>query len=396
MKTKNLLVSFVLALFLVAGFATVSAADVTIDKVKVDGVLANDAQVTAGEDVTVEIWFTAAIEDTEVTLEAEIDAKKDVEVSSSVFTMYPDKQVKKTFVMTIPSELKDEKNDTLKLTVKVDGNDIEVEEEYLLTVLRPTYDAEVKSVTVPTSITAGDTFPVEVVLKNMGYNDLDDLYVSARISGLNVAQGPKWFGDLVCFDNCDEDCDEEDTVVGKLYLDVPYTAEAGVYSLEIIVENDDTETRVVKEIMISNDFSDNVIVTNTAKTVAKGEEAVYDLLIVNPTDNVKVYKIVTESEAVDSSASQAVVAVPAGSSKTVEVTASSDVEGENTFTVNVFDGENLAKSIAYKLNVEGKAVSTVFVLTVVLAVIFLVLLVALIVLLGKRPEKTEEFGESYY
>lgn len=397
MKTKNLMVSFVLALFLVAGASAaniVTVNDVTVDDVSAIG---NTASVVAGEKVEIEFYFTAAENDTDVTVEATLEGKKaKAYASTGVFDVEAGKTYKKTLVLTVPFELKDEISSDITLEVEFDGKEYKTDVEYTVRVQRPSYNAEVKSVTTPSTITAGDTFPVEIVLKNMGYNDLDDVYVTARISELNLVQGPKWFGDLVTLEDCEDDCDKDDTVMGKLYLNAPFTAKAGTYALELIVENDDTETVVVKQIVIANDFSENVIVTNSAKTVAKGQEAVYDLLIVNPTNNVKVYKIVTESEAVDSIASQAVVAVPAGSSKTVEITARADKEGENTFTVNVFDGETLAKSIAYKLNVEGKAISTIFVLTVVLAVIFLVLLVALIVLLGKKPEKTEEFGESYY
>jgi len=50
------------------------------------------------------------------------------------------------------------------------------------------------------------------------------------------------------------------------------------------------------------------------------------------------------------------------------------------------------------INTQGKGftANTAVILTVVLAVIFVVLLVVLIVLLTRKPEKTEEFGESYY
>jgi preprotein translocase subunit SecG len=48
------------------------------------------------------------------------------------------------------------------------------------------------------------------------------------------------------------------------------------------------------------------------------------------------------------------------------------------------------------LKAEGKAVNPIVVLTVVLAIIFLVLLVVLIVLIGRKPQKSEEYGESYY
>ena len=55
--------------------------------------------------------------------------------------------------------------------------------------------------------------------------------------------------------------------------------------------------------------------------------------------------------------------------------------------------------LQHRANVSESAVSIaspIVVLTIILAIIFIVLLVILIVLLGKKPEKQEEFGESYY
>jgi len=47
-------------------------------------------------------------------------------------------------------------------------------------------------------------------------------------------------------------------------------------------------------------------------------------------------------------------------------------------------------------SVDSGSSSPIVALTVILAIIFVVLLVVLIVLMGKKPEKSEEFGESYY
>jgi preprotein translocase subunit SecG len=63
---------------------------------------------------------------------------------------------------------------------------------------------------------------------------------------------------------------------------------------------------------------------------------------------------------------------------------------------------DLVESKEFAANVEGTSLNTGFsgntavVLTVVLAIIFVVLLVVLIVLLTRKPQKTQEFGESYY
>jgi len=142
---------------------------------------------------------------------------------------------------------------------------------------------------------------------------------------------------------------------------------------------------------------ENVIVTSTSKTVAIGENAEYTLLLVNPTNSLVVYKVIAESSGdVSSSVDGAVVAVPAGSSKTVTVTAKAKSEGEYNFDVNVFSNDKLVEKVTLSLKAEGSAVNPIVVLTVVLAIIFLVLLVVLIVLIGRKPQKTEEFGESYY
>jgi hypothetical protein len=191
--------------------------------------------------------------------------------------------------------------------------------------------------------------------------------------------------------------EETDTVSGRIFLEVPYTAKAGIYTLEVKVTNDDVESNFVRQVVVTNDLSENVIVTSTGKTVAVGEDAEYTLLLINPTNDLKVYRVVTEASGeVSSSVDSSVVAVPAGSSKTVTVTAKALSEGEYNFDVNVFSGENFVSKVTLNLKAEGKSVNPIVVLTVILAIIFLVLLVVLIVLIGKKPQKSEEFGESYY
>lgn len=397
MNAKNLMVfaTLALALFLVAPFVT---ADVAIDDVTVDGLsvhaLANEVvSVVAGEDMTVKVYFTAIDADTDVVITTEIEGEKvSFEESTAVFDVIADKAYKKVLSLDVPYELKDVRNDTLELNIEIDGKEYKQDFTYFLTVQRPSYNADVKSVTVPSSIEAGEMFPVEIVMANIGYNNLDDVYVTAEIAELGANQ-QKWVGDLVWLEDCDDDCGKEDTAVGKLYLEVPYSVDAGFYTLDVTVFNEDTETTVSKKIEIENDFSSNVIVKSASKTVAKGEEAVYDVIVVNPTNNVKVYTIVADAEF---SSTDMTFAVPAGSSVNKQITASSEDEGEFTVAVNVFSSDELEEVLALGLEVDGDKVNSIVVLTIVLAIIFLVLLVVLIVLLGRKPEKAEDFGESYY
>lgn len=408
MNTKKLMVSFctlAIALFLVA---TVSAAtDIATPSevaIEVDGISVDDnPSVIAGDEVTIKVYFQALEDASDVRIKAEIEGDKvDVDAMTRSFDVEENHTYKKTLKLEVPFELKDEQSDDVTLNLKIWNGDYKTEiEDINIRVQRPSYNPNVKSVSVPQSIDAGENFPVDLVLKNMGYNDLDDLYIKVSIPALGVER-TGYLGDLVPINNddfCDsndDDCD--DTVSGRLYLEVPYEAEAGIYTLEVEVTNDDVNANVARQIVINNNLAENVIVTSSTKTVAVGEDAEYTLLLVNPTNDLRVYKVVTESNnQVSSSTEGAVVAVPAGSSNIVKVTASAEKEGQYNFDVTVLSGEKVVSTVPLNLNAEGKAVSNpIVVLTVVLAIIFLVLLVVLIVLLGKKPQKAEEFGESYY
>jgi len=367
--------------------------------IEIDGMdINNNPSVIAGETISVKVTFTSIATTTGVRLKAELEGDKDsVEAMTGSFDVEAGHTYTKTLKLEVPFELKDVTSDDLTLSVRLWNSDYESEyEDIAVRVQRPSYNPVVKSISVAQSVDAGETFPVDILVKNMGYNDLEDLYVTVGIPTLGV-QKTAYFGDLVTQESCTEDCEEEDTVSGRIYLEIPYGVEAGIYNLEVLVENDDVESTFVRQVAIQNNLPENVIVTSDKKTVAVGEEAEYTLLLVNPTDSLLVYKVIVESsDDVSSSVDSAVVAVPAGSSKTVTVTAMAKSEGDYTFDVNILSNEKLVEKVTLNLKAEGKAVNPIVVLTVVLAIIFLVLLVVLIVLIGRKPQKTEEFGESYY
>lgn len=411
MNTKIALVSFLAVVTVLTLAATASALTWDGDladniEVKVAGTYVDGStiSVVAGETITVKVWFTALNCDTDVTFEAQLEGDKvDSEAMSNVFDVEEGFAYSKTLTLEVPYELKDHRSDYLTLELELDGKDYKtVIEDIKLRVQRPSYNVAIKSVSASQTVEAGETFPVDIVLKNIGYNDLDDLYVTAGISALGLHKSG-YFGDLValeCNEDCNTDCDEgeycnyccndeddEDTISGRLYLSVPYDAQAGVYTLEVEVENDDTTETKVVQIVIENDFE---------TTVYRSGNSIW---LVNPTDKVMGYRIVAESPA---DVSESIVFVPAGASKSVAVTP--NTEGEYSFAVNVFtlNGE-LVETITFSGNGAGSAndnatgeTNPVVILTVILAIIFIVLLIVLIVLIGKKPEKTGEFGESYY
>lgn len=429
MKTVNMLASLCTILTLLFVFAPVVSAgqivdtyDVTVEGMSVYG---SNLSVVAGDVVTAKVYFTALEDDTDVTVEATLEGEKvETRAVSEVFDVEEGKSYRKTLSLRVPYELRDQVSDDLTLEIEVDGKDHKTDlEDATLRVQRPSYNIETKSVTVPSSIEAGETFPVDIVLKNTGYNDLNDLYVFVEIPELGISQGPHWFGDLVPVEVCDDgECKEDDTVLGRLELEVPYTVEEGVYSLDVGLYTGDSTGKLdsicgtegyssscisgslelleqcdEKKIFISNDFSNNIITTSTVRSVAVDEKAEYDLVVVNPTDKIQVYRLDIDSEDVSVSSEETMLAIPAMGSETVKVYASAEEEGDYSFDVSVTSTGEVVKSQNFDLKVEGdKGINPVVILTIVLAVIFLVLLVVLIVLLSKKPEQKEEFGESYY
>jgi len=415
MDMKNLMVFFLMiaSMFLVVG--TVSATElVTGATVKVNGLYddgnsdVNPISVIAGEALSVKINFEALEDASDVRVKIELQGEKqDVEARSAVFDIENGSKYSKTLTLKVPYELRDSVSEDMALNIKVWNGDFETElNEITIRVQRPSYNVDVMSIDVSQTAEVGKTLPIDVVIKNIGYNDLEDMYVTARIPALGIER-TSYLGDLTPIECSDTDeehglCDDYrdvEVATGTFYLSIPFDAKTGIYTLEVEAKNADLTMNEVTQILIENDFSaGNVITTSLSKNAAVNEDAEYSLIIVNPTDKVVVYRVVAESSAdISTSVSESVVAVPAGSSRTVTVVANADESGEYNFDVNVFAGEKLVNTAAFSLNAEGTNLGNPIVIaTVILAIIFVVLLVVLLVLIGKKPEKSEEFGESYY
>jgi len=385
---------------------------VTIDAVRVNELYDNcneDISVIAGEFATIKVYFTALKDASNVRVKAEIEGEKiDVSDKKGPFDLEEGKRYVKTLNVKIPYELKDEVSGKLYLEIEIWNSDYKTEHsDVALNVQREPYKTQVMSIDSKSSVEAGENFFVRTILKNIGYNDLDDVYVTVRIPALNLER-TSYLGDIISveYEECGENCcyysnDKEDTVQGNFYLEIPYDAEPGIYALEVEFNNEDIVTTEEKQIIIKNDFaSGNLIVSTIGKTFSVDESAEYSLLLTNPTDKLKVYTLVVESPSdlrVDVESSM--IAIPAGSSKTVTLEATSKTSGEYEFNVNLFSGSELVSTKTMKADVTENSTidNPMIILTVILAIVFLVLLVILIVLLGKKqPKEKEDTGESYY
>jgi hypothetical protein len=388
MNAKKTLVSFLLiasVLFLASAVSAYTiAGDYSNLTVKVNGdtvaTAAGLPTVNAGDTLDVKVSFTyndlsVTGETDNIKVKATLEGEKDdVVETTSAFDVEEGKTYTKTVTLKVPEDFdKDLTNGDFSLTLKIGDEEVELGN---LHVQRTSYEASIKSVMASSAVEAGQSVSVEVALENTGYNDLEDMYVTVKIPELSIEKRA-YFGDLVTVAYDGDDEDAENTVRGTLNLDVPYTAKAGKYTLVVEAENEDAASSVKKEITISNSVSDIAMKSGN------------DLVLLNPTNQLKVYKLVYQSNEV-------VVILPAASTKTVPITV--PASGDYSFDISVFSGDVLLSTVKFSGSQAASAqlTSPVFVLTVILAIVFLVLLVALVVLITKKPQKTEEFGESYY
>tara|TARA_Y100000034_G_scaffold107346_1_gene136801 strand:+ start:2557 stop:3723 length:1167 start_codon:yes stop_codon:yes gene_type:complete len=386
MNIKNLMVFFLTIVGILFLVTTVSAAEVTNDlQVTIEDidVSSDDVSVIAGEVIIMKAFFTSNVDASNVKFRAELEGEKvDVKEIVGPFDVENGTQRKVTLKLRVPYELKDEVSEDMTLSVRVYNGDHRTDKSYDLRVQRQSYNLDVMSIRTKQIVDAGETISVDVVLKNTGYNYLDDLYVTVKIPTLGLER-TSYFGDLVqieCvddedFDPTDRKCDkdDEDTVSGRFNFKIPYDAEPGIYSIEVEADNDDLTISEIKQIVVENEFSQIALQSGN------------DLVVLNPTNKLKVYTVVTP-------ASETLVIVPAGTSRIVSI----DSGLGNDFDVNVLSDGRVVGTVAFTGSEISSSNSPVVILTVVLAIIFIVLLIVLIVLIGKKPEKSEEFGESYY
>jgi len=409
MNTKNLWVFFfaLASILLVANnFVSADSSDsapstselALIDAVKIDDVFAfqNEVSVVAGETITVKVFFTSLQSASDVKLKLELEGTKfNEEAVTAPFTVEKGKKYSKTLTLKVPYELQNEVSDELTLDIKIWNGDFRTESNQIrLNVQRPSYNAAIMSIDSAQTAKAGKVLPVDVVLKNTGYNNLDDVYVTVKIGALGLER-TSYFGDLIAVQNKHD----SDTKTKRFLMEIPSDAKAGEYVLEVKAFNNDFSVSQSESIVVDNEFPSSAVVAEIKKSASVGSEAEFELVIANPTDKLRVFRIVTESNGdLTTGSSVQLVSVPAGETKTISVTAKPHSKGDYTFDVSIFAGEKLVDSVKLGVLAEGRSASSgsIVALTIILVIIFLVLLGALIALMKKKPEQSEEFGESYY
>ena len=407
-----------MAIFVLAfALSVVTAADFEIELVEVNGVTLGNGINYAGEvsnTVPVYVEFGAfdnsgQAEIERVRINVYLEGYRE-ETSTTIYRNVVDEGTSgytERFSMTYPSslDLDDASSEDFILHVTIDapGYD-EAEQEYTIRVSKDFESLNLLSVETSQGITAGSSFAVDVVIENNGRERLDDVYVKASIPELGVEK-KVYVGDLASDQDGEYD-NIRDTLNKKVYLVLPRNTLPGTYELEVEAYNYDATVKESKTIVVS-DVSTGIIASTTSKTIAAGEEATFNVVLVNTNNRMVVYTITPETtEGLIVEVAEPIVTVGADSSKTVKVkvkATESIEEGTYAVTVNVNSEAGSVRPVTFTMNVEDTKTSRVtgstdpvVIWTVVLVIVFVVLLIILIVLLTKRPEENEEFGETSY
>lgn len=422
---KAILVSIIAVIALMTlTFVSASTGSLTTNwEVEIDGMIVypDSATVTgieAGQTIPLRVAFTALDCAEDVKVKAEIDYKDaDIEDRTDRFDLVEGSTYTKRLSLELPSDI--DPTEELTLTVTITDGDETDTEEYTILLQRESYNIEVLDVDAPTEATAGEVIALDIVLKNWGMHDLEDVFVKASIPELGV-QKKVYFGDLDPLDECEEvedecdeddgsckyyfkDCDWEDSAVKRLYLTIPENAKSGVYNIEVEAYNVEATQTIKKSISISGmEGISSVLTGTTSKGLSIGGEVNYDLVIINSGSKMQVYTLTPEQTKGLIVTVDPVVTVPADSSRTVRVTVKateSADEGTQLVKINVESEGQVVQQVALSANVEKGTVAvtnSVVVLTIVLVIVFVVLLIILIVLLTKRPANVETEETSYY
>ncbi len=398
MKAKNLVGLFVLAIALIVPI--VSASFTSNLHVFTEGNQINNGDtfaVDAGQSLDLNVVFDAIASENNVRVTARVLGEPGLYDATERFDVISGGVYSKRLSIKVPYDI--DPSESFLLEVRVENQNGGDQMTATFAVQRKSYALEFLSVESASRIASGEILPIDIVVKNRGRYDAQDTFVIASIPELGISK-KIFLEDLSANESTNNEI-EDDAIEGRIMLAIPSNAAPGLYTVEVKAYNADTETVSARKVeVVSGNSNSGIVASPLSRTFSAGSDGKYTLTIVNSGSKILVYNLVTSSDnglTVDSSDS--VIVVPAGSSKSVDLTAVAAREGNYNFKVTVLDSDNnVVGEKNFVANVEGKAVggSAAVVLTIILAIIFVVLLVVLIVLLTRKPAKAEESSESYY
>ena len=327
-----------------------------------------------------------------------------VEDETGQFDIYGNNQYVRTMFLKMPCNLKDWKNPTLKVEVEAD-EDLKgaTQAEIKFDLQRLANELSIKSINVRSTCgTSCNTVYADVVIKNTGNHELNDVYVKATIKELGVS-GQKYIDLLVPYKEEDESISQEVSIA----IQLPSTVQPGTYTLEVTASSEESEDAVqsvqftLSGIPVSQPSVDVTPQVLTME-VTPGSNAVYTMIVTNRGTTTQTFTV--ESTGLEGWATvqinPATFILSPGESKLVSlyVTPKDDiVAGEHLFSAKVKYGNEL-KTVNFTANVaEGnKGLDTKTILMIVGIVLAVAIIILLIVLLAQKGKTEEKAEESYY
>ena len=393
---------FLIAVLTLVLPALISAAELANNMtVKVNGQLldGNSLSVSPTDSLTIETVFIGHDNESDVRVKAWVEGyKEDIYKETDRFDVIQGKRYVKWLSLKLPSDMNG--TDEYKLIVRVSSKDKEDQQNYVLTVQKPSYKLEILSMEYVREVKAGNNLAVSVVVKNRGAHEIEDVYITVSVPQLGIEKRV-YAGDLVPVDTSEKENAVEKTVV----LAIPSDAKAGTYTIEAKATNEGEEGIVTDTLTVKGTVEEakvEVVTSQLSKEVSVGGAQIYRIEIINPTDEVKVITIGTPAalgaQGIKVTATPSVVKIQPNSAETVEVkveTSNQTTTGQYNLPVKISEGSGTEQVIAKEVGITANVVKTpsgtsttskVAVSTVILAIIFVVLLVVLFVSLGRRKE----------
>ncbi|MBI2630458.1 hypothetical protein HYW76_05130 [Candidatus Pacearchaeota archaeon] len=388
-----------MALLQISGALASNDLDVAISSVTIDGIEVTSGNQNivigqlAGETIPLEIVFHSDTNASDARIKAWIAGyRTDIAQSTKRMNLIDGSTYSELLSLRLPSDT--EPSEEYTLYVRIETKTESYENSYHLNLQRDSYKLSILDVDASKTVNVGSNLAINVVLKNIGYENLDDTFVIASIAELGVEK-KAYFEDLLSLD----DEDRRDSAERQLFLRIPENTKTGIYELSVRAYNSDvSETQKLTIAVVGVEENTKVIAPIQSKEIAAGQTGEYDLIVVNSGSKVGIYTVVPEAaEGVIVSVQNPMITVPAGQTGTVKVSVKGVTEGTHLFSVNVNSDEAPVTKVTFSAVVAKKAFTgNVAILTVILAITFVVLLVVLIVLLTRKPRKTDELEESYY
>ncbi len=342
----------------------------------------------------------------------------DIEVKTSQFDVFAGNVYTKTLNMQLPNDL--DALDTYTLHVKITQKRTltGIESADIDTIVQRTanqikiLNAEVFG-TMP--IIAGNTVYVDVVVKNIGNHEVDDIFVKAFVRELGISR-TVYLGDLASEDDCSSGCDKEDSQLARIALTIPENTKSGIYLLEIEAFGNSLSDKVVKTIYVEKGQTTDSTGTgsqdtttaagfelsayNAKSNVEAGKGTAFSVMVSNPTTSTITLTLAAlgTEEWASNQVNPSVITLAPGESKTATVylvVKENAVNGDHIFTIKATSGAN-SKTINLTASVEGSKATWDMKTILMIAgiVLALIIVVLLIVLLTKK--KNAKVEESYY